>query len=165
MPLHVSKITNLLLIHNVSEIFFLIMGAISTISDDSVHQWTTFPFLMTFHLFTILIINYRVRIYCKDIPKLRTTIWIVLIASLINIGVGVWYNVFVMRKEDFSIQVICLHETTIFIGFLIFMVSLNIVRKVIYNKQAVDYYNNPAKNSQFAEVGMMEIVDKKKTTK
>jgi hypothetical protein len=45
------------------------------------------------------------------------------------------------------------------------MVSLNIVRKVIYNKQAVDYYNNPAKNSQFAEVGMMEIVDKKKTTK
>lgn len=70
-----------------------------------------------------------------------------------------------MRKEDFSIQVICLHETTIFIGFLIFMVSLNIVRKVIYNKQAVDYYNNPNKNSQFAEVGLVEVADNKRTTK
>ena len=163
MPLHVSKVTNLLLIHNVSEIFFLIMGAISTISDNSVYQWTTFPGLMTFHLFSILILNYRIRIYCKDIPKLRKTLLYVLFASFVNIGVGVWYNVFVMRKEDFSVQVICLHETTIFVGFLIFMVSLNIVKKVIYNKQAVDYYNNPAKNSQFAEVGMLEIVEKKTT--
>jgi len=163
MPLHVSKVTNLLLIHNVSEIFFLIMGAISTISDSSIYQWTTFPGLMTFHLFSILILNYRVRIYCKDILRLRRTILFVLFASFINIGVGVWYNIFVMRKEDFSIQVICLHETTIFLGFLIFMVSLNIVRKVIYNKQAVDYYNNPNKNRQFDEVGLTEVVTKRTT--
>jgi hypothetical protein len=165
MPLNLSKVTNLIIVHNVSEIFFMILGAISTISDSSIHQWTTFPGLMTFHLFSILIFNYRIRIYCKNIPKLRSTLLFLILASLVNIGVGVWYNVFVMRKENFSIQVICLHETTIFVGFLIFMVSINIVRKVIYNKQAVDYYNNPEKNTQFAEVGVLELADKRRTTK
>lgn len=157
MPLHVAKVSDLIITQNVCEILFIIMCGISTISDSSIYQWALFPGFCITHLFLFIRTRYKLRKYHKEISKLKQIRLENIIALLLNIGIGAWYNAFIIRKEEYSAIVIGIHNLSIFFGFLILVLGLNIINKFMYNRQAVDYYNDPNRNS-IAEVGFIETV-------
>lgn len=157
MPLHVAKVSDLIITQNVCEILFIIMCGISTISDSSIYQWILFPIFCTTHLFLFIRTRHKLRKYHKEISKIKHILIENIIAIFLNIGIGTWYNVFIIRKEDYSAIVIGIHNLSIFFGFLILVLGLNIINKFMYNRQAVDYYNDSNRNS-IAEVGVLETV-------
>jgi hypothetical protein len=157
MPLQVAKVSDLIISQNVCEILFIIMCGISTISDSSIYQWVLFPLFCTTHLFLFIRTRYKLKKYYKEIFKIKHILIENIVAVFLNIGIGTWYNVFIIRKEEYSAIVIGIHNLSIFFGFLILILGLNIINKFMYNRQAVDYYNDSNKNS-IAEVGILETV-------
>ena len=155
MPLHVARVSDLIITQNVCEILFIIMCCVSTISDTSVYQWSLFPGLCLAHLFLFIRTRYKLRKYHKNITKIKHSRIENIVAVFINIGLGAWYNAFVIRKEEYSAIVIGIHNLSIFFGFLILVLGLNIINKFIYTREAIDYYNDPNRNN-IAEIGVIE---------
>lgn len=147
MPFEVPKITNILLVQNVSEILFIIMCGISTVSYNSVYQWTMFPITAGLHLFFIISYNYNLRQHFRNIEKIKRLRIKVIIALCLMTGLGIWYNLFVIKKESYTAQVITLHNVTIMLGWFILVIGIGITKNLIFTRRSVEYYNNPELNS------------------
>jgi hypothetical protein len=142
MPFEVSKITNVVLCQNISEIFFIVLCGISTISDNSIYQWITFPSTCGLQLLIMLKYNYYVRKYYKDVNQIKKIKIILIIGLCLITGLGIWYNVFMIRNNNFSAQTIALHNFTIFLGWFIFVVGIGVLNKMLFTRQAIDYYTS-----------------------
>lgn len=160
MPLKVPRVSELIITQNVCEILFIIMCGVSTISDTSIYQWSLFPVFCVTHFLFFLRTRYKLRKDSKNITKIKHIRIENIISVFLNIGIGAWYNIFVIRQEDYSVIVISIHNLSIFLGFIILVLGLNIINKFIYTREAVNYYNDSNRNS-IAEINVFEAIESK----
>lgn len=142
MPFEVPKITSIVLCQNISEIFFILLCGISTISDNSIYQWIVFPCTCGIQLMIMLKYNYYVRKHYKNLYQITKMKFIVILGLVLLTGLGIWYNVFMIKHNDFSAQVIALHNFTIFLGWFIFIAGIGVLKKIIFTMKAIDYYTS-----------------------
>lgn len=142
MPFEVPKITSVILCQNISEIFFIVLCGISTISDNSIYQWITFPSTCGLQLIIMLKYNYYVRKYYRDVYQITKMKFIVILGLCLLTGLGIWYNVFMISHNNFSAQIIALHNFTIFLGWIIFVVGIGVLNNILFTRKAIDYYTS-----------------------
>ena len=142
MPFYIPKITNIIMIQNMMWILFFILAGISVITDTSIYQWIIFPCDIGYNTVLACYYNNKLRRDYKDKAKIYTVKQVMIISSLLLVGLGIFYNLFVIREEHYSSIIIALHNTTFFLQFFIYILGIRVTNDMTLLRKIVEYYKD-----------------------
>lgn len=142
MPFYIPKVTHLILIQNVFWIFLLVISGISVITDTSRYQWIIFPIDLSYNFILCLYYNNTLRKHYKDVLKIYFLKQLMILSIVLTIGVCIFYNLFVIKEEQYPAIVIAIHNTTFFIQFIIYVLGVRVTKDMELLRRIIEYYRN-----------------------
>lgn len=142
MPFYIPKITHVILLQNVFWIFVFIIAGLSVITDTSRYQWIIFPIDLGYNFILCLYYNNTLRKYYKDVLKIYFLKQLMIVSIVLTIGVCVFYNIFVIKQEQYPAIVIALHNTTFFFQFIIYVLGVRVTKDMELLRRIIEHYRN-----------------------